>query len=87
MIIWYHKRYLKHYKLRIIPNPSLDRKYSKRLQLFISDPNLALLNDHALHGDMEGYRSFSITGDVRVIYKIEGESIKFYDIGTHNQVY
>lgn len=87
MIIRYHKRFLKHFQQRILSNLSLDRKYRNRLQLFVSDSRQALLNDHALHGDMEGYRSFSVTGDIRVIYKIEGESITFYDIGTHNQVY
>lgn len=53
----------------------------------MSDPKQALLNDHALHGDLEGYRSFSVTGDIRVVYKIEGETIKLFDIGRHNQVY
>ena len=87
MIIRYHKRFLKHFKQRIVSNLSLDRKYTKRLQLFLSDPKQALLNDHALHGDLEGYRSFSVTGDIRVVYRYEDENIKFYDIGTHNQVY
>jgi len=87
MIIRYHKRFLKHFKQRIVPSHSLDRQYSKRLPLFLSDPKQALLYDHALHGDLEGYRSFSVTGDIRVVYRYEGEDIKFYDIGTHNQVY
>lgn len=87
MIIRYHKRFLKHFKLRVVPNLSLDRQYSKRLPLFLSDPKQALLNDHALHGDLEGYRSFSISGDIRVVYRTEGEVIQFYDIGSHNQVY
>lgn len=87
MIIRYHKRFLKHFKQRIVPNLSLDRQYSKRLQLFLSDSKQVLLYDHALHGDLEGYRSFSITGDIRVVYRYEDEGIIFYDIGTHNQVY
>lgn len=87
MIIRYHKNFYKHFKQRILPKPSLDRQYTQRLKVFLSDPKKPFLNDHALHGDLEGYRSFSITGDIRVIYKGEGEEIKFYDIGTHNQVY
>ncbi len=87
MIIRYHKRFLKHFTQRIAPNLSLDRKYTKRLQLFLTDAKQALLNDHALHGDLEGYRSFSVTGDIRVIYRSTGDTLLFYDIGTHNQVY
>lgn len=87
MIIRYHKRFLKHFKQRILPHPSLDRKFNIRLHQFISNPKQALLNDHTLLGDLEGYRSFSITGDIRVVYHVEGNAIKFYDIGSHNQVY
>lgn len=87
MIIRYHKRFLKHFKQRIVSNSSLDRQYGKRFQLFISDSKQALLNDHALHGDLEGFRLFSVTGDIRVVYKLEDDAMKFYDIGSHNQVY
>ncbi|MDP1722576.1 MAG: type II toxin-antitoxin system mRNA interferase toxin, RelE/StbE family [Candidatus Gottesmanbacteria bacterium] len=87
MTIEYHRRFLKHFKQRILPRRSLDRQYKKRLQLFVDHRSDALLADHALHGDMEGKRSFSISGDVRVIYRISGDAVLFYDIGTHNQVY
>ncbi|MEK7543897.1 MAG: type II toxin-antitoxin system mRNA interferase toxin, RelE/StbE family [Patescibacteria group bacterium] len=87
MTIDYHRRFLKHFKQRILPRPSVDRQFKKRLQLFLVDRTDSILADHALHGDMEGKRSFSINGDIRVIYRMNGETILFYDIGTHNQVY
>lgn len=87
MTIDYHRQFLKHYKQRILPRPSVDRQYKKRLQLFLEYQSHPLLADHALHGDMEGKRSFSVSGDIRVIYRVVGESFLFYDIGTHNQVY
>lgn len=48
------------------------------------------MHDHALIGNMGGYRSFSVTGDYRIIYRIEenGDIVfVFIDIGTHSQVY
>lgn len=87
MKIAYHKQFVKHFKQRIIPHPSFDRQYKRKLKLFQEDRGHPFLADHPLHGDMEGYRSFSITGDIRVVYRIEGNVFHFYDIGTHNQVY
>lgn len=87
MTIDYHRRFLKHFKQRILPRPSVDRQYEKRLRLFLADQRHPILADHALHGDLEGYRSFSVSGDIRVIYRITGDALLFYDIGTHNQVY
>ncbi len=87
MIIDYHRRFLKHFKQRILPRRSLDRQYKKRLQLFLEHRSDPILADHALHGDMEGKRSFSVNGDIRVIYRIVRDAFLFYDIGTHNQVY
>ncbi|MDO8609629.1 MAG: type II toxin-antitoxin system mRNA interferase toxin, RelE/StbE family [bacterium] len=46
-----------------------------------------LLKDHKLIGSLNGLRAFSITGDVRVVYRIEGDILELYDIGSHNQVY
>lgn len=82
-----HRRFRKNFKLRIVNNPKLVKKFEERLNLFIVDPKNPLLKDHQLTGKMNIYRSFSLTGDIRVVYKIEGKAIELYDIGTHNQVY
>lgn len=82
MSINYHKNFIKQYKKRIEPNLKLDRKFHKRLDLFIADRTNSLLNDHQLSGDKLEYRSFSITGDLRV--EEFGDDILLYDIGTHN---
>ncbi len=87
MNIVYHQRFLKSYRKRIKPYPSKDSRYEQRLKLFLETPHHPILKDHALVGDLQGYRSFSITGDIRVVYKRENETIYFYDIGAHNQVY
>ena len=87
MRILYHKNYLKNYKRRILPNRKLDEKLEKRLELFFNDSGHPLLKDHRLVGEKKNYRAFAITGDYRVVYKKFDDSILFYDIGTHNQVY
>ncbi len=87
MKIYYHKRFKKHYQKRIFLDKSLNRIYIEKLKLFVENPIHELLKDHALSSDMKGFRAFSITGNIRVIYSKMNNEIHFYDIGTHNQVY
>lgn len=87
MIITYHRNFKKHFKKRILPNPNLTSKFQQRLSLFTENPSSSILLDHPLGGDYLGYRSFSIAGDIRVIYRKTETSFVFIDIGTHNQLY
>lgn len=82
-----HKRFRKHYKQRILPHKNLDNRFEERYHLFLENSSNPILKDHALIGTMKGYRAFSVTGDIRVVYRTEHDTILFYDIGTHNQVY
>lgn len=83
----YHKDFQKAYKKLIKSNPRLKDKIISRLHLFLDNPKNFLLKDHALVGEMEELRSFSITSDIRIIYVRYNDLIVFLDIGTHNQVY
>ena len=87
MKIAYHRQFLKHYQKRILPNPALVTKFNSRLSLLLANPTNPLLKLHKLQGSKSSYQAFSITGDFRVIFKIVGETLRLYDIGTHNQVY
>lgn len=87
MIVYYHRNFTKAFKTRISNNPSLVKQFEERLELFLKEPTSTLLKDHALHGSKFGYRTFSVTGDMRVIYERVKNGISLYDIGTHNQVY
>lgn len=87
MNINYHKNFIKYFKLRIEPNPALAKRFRERLNLFAQDRNNLTLKDHPLIGNKSGYRAFSITGDMRVVYKQFNEEVLLYDVGTHNQVY
>ncbi len=87
MIVKPHPHFKKSYKKRIFSNKDLVNKVQERLEQFIQDPFSSLLKDHSLTGDMKGFRAFSVTGDIRIVYYVEDGTIRLYDIGTHNQVY
>lgn len=81
------KDFKKAYQKRIQSNKNLEKRFEARYDLFVDDPTNPILKDHELAGKLQGYRAFSITGDVRVVYHIFEDIAYFVDIGTHNQVY
>ncbi len=82
------RSFLKSYTKRVRQNRKLDRQYTQRVELFRTSPTNPMLHDHALSGNKQGLRAFSVTGDVRVIYRYETtDTVIFLDIGTHTQVY
>ncbi len=87
MKVIFHKRFVKNFDKRIKTNSNLLEKFNERYKLFIKEKNNPLLHSHQLTGTMQGKQSFSITGDIRVIFQQGEDSIEFLDIGTHNQVY
>ncbi len=87
MTIVLSSSFLKVYKKRIRYNATLDRQYSNRVELFKENSGNPLIHDHALAGNKQGLRAFSVTGDVRVLYYIHDGTVYFVDIGTHAQVY
>ena len=87
MQILQHRKFLKNYRKRIAPNQKLAKEFERRLKLFLENPKHPLLKNHRLVGRKSQYWSFSITGDIRVVYRIVGNDIWLYDIGSHNQVY
>lgn len=81
----FHKKFQKEF-LRL--DAHIQSAFSDRLKLFLTDPKAPLLRDHALKGGMDGKRSFSITGDIRVIYStIDEHYLRLERIGTHSQLY
>lgn len=83
-----HPQFDKNFRKRILPNHSLITRFEKRLNIFLLDPNNTLLRNHKLIGKMKNLNSFSVTGDIRVVYQeISSDEVLFLDIGSHNQVY
>jgi len=69
-------------------NHAIQDKVEFRLGLFVGDEFDEILNNHALHGRYDGYRSINITGNIRLIYrKVDSQNYILYDIGTHPQLY
>jgi len=79
--------FIKNFKKRFAHQPEIKKRFFERVKLFSVDPTNPILKDHPLKGRKIGLRSFSVTGDIRVVYYIKKEAIFFLDIGTHNQVY
>lgn len=87
MNIYYTESFRKNYKKRISQNDKLVRQFKNRKTLFKKDPTNIILQDHSLKAVMTGFRAFSVTGNIRVIYYTQDSDLYFVDIGTHNQVY
>lgn len=88
MTIELHPQFKKSYKKRIATTPKLTKQVSIKLALFQKTPTHPLIKDHSLKGEKNDLRAFSITGDIRIVYKkISASHILLLDIGTHNQVY
>lgn len=81
------KTYVKAFNKRIKGHRNLEKKVVERVFLFRDNPTSPILRNHCLVGKMYNCGSFWITGDIRVIYKSQGDDVIFIDIGTHNQVY
>ena len=63
-------------------------KFQERLHLFLKDPTHPLLNNHKLHGEFVGCRSFNITADSRVVFEELGNNhIEFIATGSHSELY
>ena len=84
MIIVYHKNFTKNFKKL---SSAQKNKFYKRQTLFEIDEFSPILNNHALTGKYKGYRTINITGDLRLLYRIEGEVIIFVTIDSHSNLY
>jgi len=88
MNIIFHPNFKKVYKSRFGGNQKVFKRFNERVAIFIEDIGNPILHNHHLTGTMREFWSFSIAGDVRVIYRVISENqVEFYDIGSHNQVY
>lgn len=85
MKIIFHKSFEKKYKK--LPK-KIKFKVKEKNILFVIDPYNTTLNNHALHGKYTGYRSISITEDIRIIYKLlDKDTVLFVEISTHSKLY
>lgn len=86
MRIEYSKRFMKEYKKYPL---NIQRAFKNRLNLLLKNKYHPLLNNHALTGILQNYRSINITGDWRALFQEfnSGNTIYFAVLGTHSKLY
>jgi addiction module RelE/StbE family toxin len=69
--------------------PKTRDKVRKVLDTYHDDPHNPQLDNHALHGHLQDFRSISAGGDLRLIFLQEDndDHVKFYLVGSHSQLY
>ena len=85
MITQFHRNFEKSF---IKLPKKLREQFKKRRDIFLANAYDPILNNHPLHGSLEGYRSINITGDLRAVYKqIDKNLVEFVDVGTHHELF
>lgn len=85
MYLHYSKLFKKKYKAL---SPQIKSKVEEKLAIFVADQFDEVLNNHKLNGEYKGYRSINITGDIRIVYRVEDDTICYlHTIGTHSDLY
>lgn len=85
MEAYLHKDFKKSFKKL---SRSLQIQVDERILLFCEDQFSQLLNNHALKGKYEGFRSINISGDLRAIYKMLADNLAYFvEIDTHSNLY
>ncbi len=87
MKVEFHKNFIKNFNKRYSSKPKIKTKFIQKTKLFIKNQSHPSLRNHSLKGKKLGLRAFSVTGDIRVVYYLKGETAYFLEIGTHDQVY
>ena len=85
MNVRFHKTFDKQYKKL----QSADKqRVSERMKLFAREPFHPILNNLPLKGKYTGFRSISMTGDLRAVYKLIAEGTAYFvDVDTHSNLY
>ena len=82
-----HKTFSKDLKKAQL-NPTNTAKFFAYIALLLDGVELpSQAKDHALSGEYRDTREFHISGDLLVIYRIEGDTLQLLRIGTHSQLF
>ena len=65
------------------------RRVAQTIRVFRNNPFAQSLRNHALKGDMQGLRAFSVAFDLRIVYREEGDHaiVLLLRVGSHAKVY
>ena len=71
-----------------ILHEGIDILVEQRIVLFRNNPNDTRLDNHPLRKRMEGRWAFSVSDDIRIVYRWIGKTtVRFLAIGPHETVY
>jgi len=85
MEIQFSKKFIKQLKKL---NLKQQQRFWSQLDQWKTDPNHPSLRTHKLSGNLTGFESINIGGDLRALYRRHGKILVIYEmIGTHSQLY
>ncbi len=86
--VLYGKQYRKSLQELITETPTIGNNVEQRIKWFRNNPLDTRLRNHSLHKKLKGKWAFSVTSDIRIIYKWVGvHTVRFLTIGKHKIVY
>ena len=69
-------------------SPAIQSRFAAQLTLWSQEPMNPKLNHHKLTGELAGFHSINVGGDLRALYReYEDNIVEFEKIGTHSQLY
>ncbi|MEY3783768.1 MAG: hypothetical protein RLZZ230_90 [Candidatus Parcubacteria bacterium] len=76
------------FKKQFIKLPTkVKSQFENRLRILTDNIKHPLLNIHTLRGSKYPLQSMNITGDYRALFITAGNTVTFYEIGTHSELY
>jgi addiction module toxin, RelE/StbE family len=87
MNIYLSKDFIKAFKKVTKNNFLLKDKIKNKINFFSENPRHPSLRLHKLKGKMIENWSFSVEGDIRIIFTYIDDGVLFVDIGSHKEVY
>jgi len=85
MKVHFHRHFSRSYQKCSI---KIQTRFKERLKLFLCEPYNPSLENHALRGEWQKFRSINITGDYRALYRyIDDHIVEFFIIDTHSNLY
>jgi addiction module RelE/StbE family toxin len=83
--VLFSKKFTKQYKKL---SPAMQSRFAAQLALWAREPMNRKLNHHVLVGELAGFHSINVGGDLRALYREYGNGIVIFEkIGTHSQLY
>ena len=76
------------YRSLVVKDGAIKKIVVERIKLFKKNPSDSRLDNHPLRKRLTEKWAFSVTDDIRIIYRWIGKStVRFLAIGTHVQLY